>query len=239
MKEETKPLLTETEEFLMYGDRVTFHWIDSEFYENVDVMLNWEGDLEGLYAGPYIGNPELAVVTVVTKGDYFGKVLHPRIKDLKRIEHVLADTNKKYPEPEVPEKQPERKFDIETLKEMRDDIMDNFDFKRVHRVMKALKWGWVNGGNFDTVIPDTPEIRRNARRLMDEVIDKYAETGKDWCGVSTGGFDVELIVDKEDGLPDLILRFVVEDWTVGGEFWDEYEKSFEKRKQRAQLDRHH
>jgi hypothetical protein len=202
---ETKPLLTDTDQVLMYGDRVKFHWIDEDYYENVDIMHNWEGYLEGLYAGTYIVDPKLAVVTVVTPGDYRGKVLYPNISDLKRVEHpytmpmsVNAETKK--PEPDTPEEYNGRKFDIETLKEMRDNIMDNFDFERVHRVMEALEWGWATGGNFESVIPDTPEIRSNARRLMDEVIDTYAKTGKDWCGMSTGGFDVDLMVNKDDGL---------------------------------------
>lgn len=233
MKEETKPSLTETDQFLMYGDRVRFFWQDADYYYNTDLQINWEGELEGLYAGPSTSNPKLAVVTVVSQGQYRGKVLYPRIEDLKRIESVLPAPIRKIlnqkPEPEVPE-EPERKFDIESLKEMRDNIMDNFDFERVHRVMEALEWGWATGGNFDTVIPDTSDIRKTARKLMDEVIEKYAKTGKEWYCVSTGGFDVELLVNEDDGLPDLTLKFVVEEWNEGGEFWDEYEKSFEKRK---------
>jgi hypothetical protein len=217
MKEETKPILAETDQVLMYGDRVKFQ--------------NMEGDLEGLYAGPYLKNPKLAVVTVVTQGSYRGRVLYPYITDLKRVDHpdpVFVNAETKKPEPENSDKG--NKFDIESLKEMRDNIMDEFDFVKVHAVMEALEWGWATGNGFDTVVPEVSDIRKEARNLMNDVIDRYIETGNDWCGVSTGGLDVELVVNKDDGLPDLTLKFVVEDWTEGGEFWDEYEKSFERRK---------
>lgn len=229
---ETKPLLTDTDQVLMYGDRVKFHWVDEEYYENIEVQFNWEGYLEGLYAGPLKNNPKVAVVTVVTPGDYRGRVLYPYITDLKRVDHpdpMYTNVETKKPELDMPEEYPGRKFDIESLKEMRDNIMQEFDFEKIHRVMEALEWGWAVSGDFTTRVPETSEIRREAKRLMDEVIKQYAETGETWCGVATGGFDVELMVNKDDGLPDLTLRFVVEEWNEGGEFWDDYERSFEER----------
>ena len=228
MKEETKPLLTDTDQVLMYGDRVKFHWVDEDYVYNQDLVSNWEGDLEGLYAGPWMRNPKLAVVTVVTQGIYRGRVLYPYIADLKRVDHpdpVFVNVETKKPE----KSDKDKKFDIESLKEMRDNIMQEFDFEKVHAVMEALEWGWATGNGFDTVVPEVSDIRKEAITLMNDVIDRYIETGNDWCGISTGGLDVELVVNKDDGLPDLTLKFVVEDWTEGGDFWDEYEKSFERR----------
>ena len=69
------------------------------------------------------------------------------------------------------------------MQEQIDEIMDNFDFERVHRMMNTLDWKWVDGdGEFS--VPDVPELRKTARRLLYQVIDE----GFIHCG--SGGFNV-------------------------------------------------
>lgn len=70
---------------------------------------------------------------------------------------------------------PQRK---EVLNNQLEEIMDSFDFDKVHEIMSALKWNWATtekGG-----IPDKYELRRKARQLM-----KQAINGE---GSGTGGF---------------------------------------------------
>ena len=42
-----------------------------------------------------------------------------------------------------------------------DDIMDNFDFHKVHRVMEFMNWQWSG-----EVVPSVSEMRKEARRLV-------------------------------------------------------------------------
>ena len=79
-----------------------------------------------------------------------------------------------------------------------DNIMDWFDFDKVHKVMKTLKWSWV--GTADN-IPSMGEIRERARQLLIEAIEINSN-------VSTGGFYVTY--NPYDNY--LQLQFIVADW---------------------------
>ena len=68
-----------------------------------------------------------------------------------------------------------------------DEIMDNFDFRRVHEMMKAVNWTWGDD------VPEEPELREEARRLLKETIRKDLYC----CG--TGGF----MAMNRDGLLSL------------------------------------
>lgn len=225
---EEKPLLTDTNEVLMYGDRVRFHWVDEDYVYNHDLELNWEGDLEGLYAGPWTKNPKLAVVTVVTQGQYRGKVLYPYIADLRRVDHpepmyMSVETKK----PETHDKEPEksvRKYDKITLEKMRDNIIEHFGYEQVHKTMVALDWGW-----WDCGVPDIQTLIIESRRLLDDVIECHLSKGEKTCCIATGGFEAMLNICEEDGIPDLSPKFVVDDWYEGGDYWDEYQADFERR----------
>lgn len=217
---EDKPLLTDTNEVLMYGDRVRFHWVDEDYVYNHDLELNWEGDLEGLYAGPWTNNPQLAVVTVVTQGYYRGKVLYPYITDLRRVDHP----DPMYTNVETKKPEPNKKYDKITLEKMRDNIIDNFNYEQVHKTMVALDWEWWYCG-----IPDIQTLIIESRRLLDDVIEQHLSDGRKYCCIATGGFEAMLNICEEDGIPDLSLKFVVYDWYEGGDCWDEYQADFENR----------
>lgn len=83
------------------------------------------------------------------------------------------------------------------MQEQIDNIMDNFDFSRVLKTMRALDWEW---GSFGTEHePDEAELRREARRLL-----KFA-----WAhasNVACGGF----LAYFGDGV--LRLHFTVEEF---------------------------
>lgn len=78
--------------------------------------------------------------------------------------------------------------------EMIDDIMDNFDFEKVHRVMVFMGWDWKENG-----VPSLPDIKREARRLLRRL-------HGDVTLVSCGGFTA----GRAHG--ELVLSFVLESW---------------------------
>lgn len=62
---------------------------------------------------------------------------------------------------------------------MIDEILDEFDFEKVHRVMLALNWKW-----YDTEgIPSIADLRRMARSLLKQVVES-----KGIHSVGSGGF---------------------------------------------------
>jgi hypothetical protein len=79
-----------------------------------------------------------------------------------------------------------------------DNIMDWFDFEKVHKTMKALGWEWVGA---EEKIPCQGEIREKARQLLTEAIQTEMSMG-------TGGFQVTYI--PVQGF--LKLEFVVSEW---------------------------
>lgn len=81
-----------------------------------------------------------------------------------------------------------------------DEIMDNFDFEKVAKVMEGLNWGWVNSET-DLKIPDVSELRKQARRLLTTAL-------KENTSIATGGFKVTYLKDEKF----LHLEFVVTDW---------------------------
>jgi hypothetical protein len=79
-----------------------------------------------------------------------------------------------------------------------DNIMDWFDFEKVHKTMKALRWEWVGA---EEKIPCQGEIREMARQLLTEAIQTEMSMG-------TGGLQVTYI--PVEGF--LKLEFVVSEW---------------------------
>lgn len=83
---------------------------------------------------------------------------------------------------------------------MIDEILDEFDFERVHKVMVALDWQWYNTAG----VPSIGDLRRAARSLLQQVVD-----GKNLRYTATGGF----VAYMEDGV--LGLRFEVASFEKG------------------------
>ena len=90
--------------------------------------------------------------------------------------------------------------------EIIDDIMDNFDFDKVHEAMLLLGWRWVNHDTQAFEIPEISELRKRARGLMRNAI----ASSRDSYTTATGGFQV----DKEtiEGKVFLSLSFVLTSW---------------------------
>lgn len=83
-----------------------------------------------------------------------------------------------------------------------DEVMDNFDFDRVHEVMTAIDWQWQDKG-----VPEKSELRATARKLMNDVIKMVGEGGEVEYLYGSGGFEATAYSTGY-----LNLRFVVADW---------------------------
>lgn len=108
---------------------------------------------------------------------------------------------------------------VEGYKQFRDkvdEILLEFDFEKVHTVMKSLNWEWAYWVGRDCEehlqgVPDEYALRRAAQKMLVDAVEKGFG--------STGGFEVLCYVYDEnpDNEPDdfehqvcLALKFVVE-----------------------------
>lgn len=77
-----------------------------------------------------------------------------------------------------------------------DEVIADFNFEKVHRVMEFLKWEWAGRG-----VPDVPEMKRVARELLEDLNHR-----PDVWEMRTGGFEASK--DKSHGY---YLQFIVEE----------------------------
>lgn len=81
------------------------------------------------------------------------------------------------------------------------EIISNFDFQRVHDVMKHLKWKWAFI-NTESGIPSVGDLMIVSQSLLERV----SENKDDYYFIGTGGLIAEKIGN------DFRLSFVLEDW---------------------------
>lgn len=103
---------------------------------------------------------------------------------------------------------------VKTQKELIDDIMDNFNFKKVQSTMKFLNWKWSGS---DGEVPSVVDIRRQARKLLVEVCElclkqKNISPDTQVC-VGTGGL-LARAFRSECGkfVSNLELEFIIATW---------------------------
>lgn len=62
------------------------------------------------------------------------------------------------------------KKELEKSEIMRiEDIMNNFDFKKVHSVMVLMNWQWYSSIS-KTGVPALREIKKTAKRLLNDAL---------------------------------------------------------------------
>lgn len=89
------------------------------------------------------------------------------------------------------------------------ECLNNFDFKRVLKTMKKLKWKWASVPY--PHIPKEVDLREQATELLLECLEHTEEKKEDWA-TGTGGFEANSYYDKDTGDIDFSLKFVVSDW---------------------------
>lgn len=96
---------------------------------------------------------------------------------------------------------------MKSKNEMIDDIMDNFDFNKVAKCMKALNWKWIA---VPEGIPEESDIRKAARKLLQGVPETFL---KDERYSGTGGLYVRSWYESTE-LVLIEMTFVVAEWRV-------------------------
>lgn len=81
---------------------------------------------------------------------------------------------------------------VQLIDRMIVDIMEDFDFEKVRKVMMLLDWKW-DIGNGEMTVPSIYRLTKTAERLLRDVAKYYGE--KDLYTISTGGFIATLDED--------------------------------------------
>lgn len=91
------------------------------------------------------------------------------------------------------------------------DILNNFDFPKVHVVMKSLHWTWYPKG-----IPTVEDITFSARERIESAIKGCLSDAKpdEEYFVSSGGLKATAIKDDYGQITFLQLEFVVTSWDL-------------------------
>lgn len=95
------------------------------------------------------------------------------------------------------------------MKELKKEVLDNFDFEKVHRVMEFLNWTWSTKKKKEK-IPSIKKMKKHAERLIEDAIKGLKKHGADQYSIATGGFEAYAFYGEE-GL-EVVLRFIVEEW---------------------------
>ncbi len=87
----------------------------------------------------------------------------------------------------------------EAIQEQIDEIMDDFEFDKVHQIMTALKWKWVTSEN-PKEVPELWEIKKAARSHLKSAVKSESS--------SSGGFTAQFRegVDEDTGKPFVWLK---------------------------------
>ena len=111
----------------------------------------------------------------------------------------------------------------ELIQKQIEDIMDEFNFGEVRKVMESLEWTWSETG----CIPEEYDLRKSARKLLKhaaEMIDESLDVSGG--STATGGFYATSKAgcyhygDMRDKWLRLELHFCVDSVTLDGESFD-------------------
>ena len=89
--------------------------------------------------------------------------------------------------------------------EIIENILDEYDFQRVQKAMKALDWRWYGT---EEVFPAIGELRKQARSLLEDV---YHHSDSACITMGCGGFEATRLMEVGDLNKYLSLKFVVEE----------------------------
>lgn len=87
-----------------------------------------------------------------------------------------------------------------------EEIIDWFDFHKVHKVMEFLDWQWKDQG-----VPGIGDLRKKAREYIKVAVIKCNEPEGEYS-VRCGGFHVKVNKYEGDEKVYIKLAFELEDW---------------------------
>lgn len=88
-----------------------------------------------------------------------------------------------------------------------DEILDNFDFDKVVKVMEYLEWTWFSTGGETVYVSDA---RKFARQLLTEALRKVKVNTNDESNIASGGFRAEAETFLDDDKKYAKLTFEIE-----------------------------
>lgn len=101
--------------------------------------------------------------------------------------------------------------------EMIDNIVDNIDFEKIHKVMMYLGWGWVNN-KFELSIPSVDELKIQVKSLCFECFERHeANMEYDSYVIATGGFYVRTYHIEDENYWEVRASFELDNWSSDNE----------------------
>lgn len=104
---------------------------------------------------------------------------------------------------------------MKTIDQHIEEVMDWFDFNKVHQIMLHLNWKWTkDDGPMD--VPKTAELRKHVRDKMKCLYEKYSHRKECDIPMCSGGFRVTYRKYKmgERAFDEFDVAFVLADWNT-------------------------
>lgn len=89
-----------------------------------------------------------------------------------------------------------------------DEVLDQFNFDKINKVMNFLEWKWVTEYGF--MVPGVYELRKQARSLLENVTKKLGEGDEEFF-IGTGGFNAHGRRYAGDPRKYLTLTFYIDE----------------------------
>jgi hypothetical protein len=101
----------------------------------------------------------------------------------------------------------------ETILRLVDEIIDSFDFRKVHYVMQYVDWKYAKPDG-TVSLPEISDLKRVARSCLRNAYRYSLKYGDDASVVGSGGFEAQYFPANEKEGPMFRLRFVLSEWEV-------------------------
>lgn len=104
---------------------------------------------------------------------------------------------------------------VDQENKMVEDILENFDFEKCRKAMKALNWTWA----FEGDIPSIERLKKAAEnRLKDSMeLAKKGSDSKFTYFVSSGGLKGNAWRNRYGHIEGIRLEFILTDWDADGD----------------------
>lgn len=89
-----------------------------------------------------------------------------------------------------------------------DEIIENFDWGKVHKTMEFLDWKWATT---DNEVPTIGQLVNSSHRLLLEAYEGALREKMDFS-IATGGFRAKALVNEEKEIFELQLAFELTSW---------------------------
>jgi hypothetical protein len=105
---------------------------------------------------------------------------------------------------------------MKTPEQMIENIINNFDFEYCHKVMELTNWGWYDHNMQGCIVPSVDQIKRVARRLIEDTMKKISESKtikSDYpYTIATGGLWASACKNRYGQICKIELRFTLSSW---------------------------